>query len=77
MEFWDCFDKQVHTTNMSNWIKFKYLKELLVGHEFGYIRNLHNNDENYERAVTMLISQYGNVENIKAARMKAIFELTN
>ena len=74
-EFWDCYEKQIHNTDMPNWIKFKYLKKRLVGKEFGYIQSMHNTDENYERAVTMLRAQYGNVANIKAARLQAISDL--
>ena len=55
IDFWMPFEAEIHNDlTMTNVHKFSYLKALLKGSKFDFIRKMIINDVNYERAVTVL-----------------------
>lgn len=65
IEFWDTFETEIHNDpSMTDAHKFSYLKGLLSGKQFDFIKNMRTDDENYARAVSILKSRYGNVDQL-------------
>ena len=76
VEFWDTFDKLVHgDLTMTYTQKFIYLKALLTGDEFSFIKNMGIDDDNYERAVTILKSRYGNFVKLVSLHKTALLDM--
>lgn len=76
VEFWDTFEREIHNDQtMPNVHKFSYLKALLQGADLDFIKKVRITDANYERAVTILKSRYGNVEKLVSLHKAALLNL--
>ncbi len=76
MPFYDSFKAAIaNNSSLGNVQKLQYLRSQLQGEALLAIEGLQLTDANYDNAIEILMEQYGRPEKIKAAHMKAIWEL--
>lgn len=76
VEFWNIFEGDVHNNlTMTQVHKFRYLKALLKGDEFNFIKEMHTNDTNYEHAVSVLKLRYGNIDKLVCLHNKVLLNM--
>ena len=63
-EFWDVFESSVDRQNISNVVKFSYLREILRGTAFMAISKISLTNENYSVAVGILKEKFGKEDSI-------------
>lgn len=74
--FYDSFKAAIaNNSSLGNVQKFQYLRSQLQGEALLAIEGLQLTDANYDNAIGILTEQYGRPEKIKAAHMKALWEL--
>lgn len=74
--FWNHFERDVHNeTAMPIMVKFHILKELLIGDQFKFIKEMYNIKTNYEIAVAFLRSKYGIVYEIASLYKQKLLDM--
>ena len=75
-EFWECFDSAVHSNkNLDKVLKFNYLRSLLIGEATNAISGLSLTGDNYDEAVNILHSRFGNKQVIISAHIDNLLNL--
>uniref|UniRef100_A0A1I7X0J4 DUF1758 domain-containing protein n=1 Tax=Heterorhabditis bacteriophora TaxID=37862 RepID=A0A1I7X0J4_HETBA len=68
--FWQAFETNVHNQNLTEYQKFRYLNEALLGDAKSTINRFQLVEDNYAKAIAALKKKYGDKESV-------IFELNN
>ena len=75
-EFWECYRSAVHDNgHLDKVTKFNYLRSLLQGTAAATISGLSLSEENYEEAITLLKSRYGNKQVLISAHIDKLLTL--
>ena len=75
-EFWECFDSAVHPDSQLNKVtKFNYLRSLLEGDASAVISGLLLTADNYDEAVGLLRSRYGNKQVLISSHIDNLLSL--
>ena len=75
MRFWNQFETEIDKANLTQVVKFSYLKELLVPSVRASVDGLPFTTEGYERAKTLLQTKYGKPSEVENAHMQCVIGL--
>ena len=76
--FWQCFECAVHKNeHVSKINKLNYLKSLQEGQASRSLEGLDISEQNYQQAIDILKSRFGNKQQIVSAHMQALLKLQN
>ena len=76
--FWDSFQAAVHSnTTLGDIQKFSYLKAQLTGDAARAISGFPLTNDNYTKAVQLLIERFGNASKVINAHMQSLLDLPN
>ena len=76
--FWQSFECAIHNNEQVSPItKLNYLKSLLEGQASRALEGLEVSDENYQHAIDILKSRFGNKQQIVSTHMQALLKLQN